>query len=356
MLIRSQGRGDWHAPTVTAYEDESALEKLLEKSPRLLPMSNPDGPLVVVRQLGSSAGPIDLTAIDSTGEVTFVECKLRANPEIRRSIVGQLFAYASAFWQTSYEDLDRAFQLRLHKPLAEAMAAAVAEAGEPWDEATFRERVNANLTAGRVRLIFAVDNITDELRRIVEYINQHTTSDLQVVALELGYVADEGVELLVPKVFGQEAANQKSAVSAVRHWTPEDVLAALQGQVSDTALATLSRLIDWTRAHGGSFGQGGGKAPAFGAWLRVEDQLVSTWGCYSDGRVLSLNFGSLVRKVSKARVEAFADAASAIPGADSILNGLGAAQFNKYPSLPLGLLAQPGAGEILEKALADLVS
>lgn len=46
----------------------------------------------------------DLVGVDGGGRITIVECKLRANPQIRREIVGQVPAYAGAIWQMGTDD------------------------------------------------------------------------------------------------------------------------------------------------------------------------------------------------------------------------------------------------------------
>src|SRR5205814_2018420 len=95
---------------------------------------------------------------------------------------------------------------------------------ENWDEERFRETLAANLRDGRFRLVIAVDEITDEIKRIVLFLNEHTSTDLQVQALELGFIADEGVEILVPAVYGTE--NRKPATTAsssMRKWTEDTV-------------------------------------------------------------------------------------------------------------------------------------
>src|SRR5215212_8339546 len=97
LLMRRVGQGAWHAPEVNAYPNEDALEQLLAASPDLLPRAS-SGPMVVARQVQTGAGPADLIGIGLDGSVLLVECKLRANPEIRRAVVGQLLAYASALW------------------------------------------------------------------------------------------------------------------------------------------------------------------------------------------------------------------------------------------------------------------
>ena len=330
-------------PVVASYQDEAALELLLEQSPDLLPTSSQGEPVLVVRQLRSLVGPIDLTVINRFGDITLVECKLRANPDIRRTIVGQLFAYAASLWELSYDELDRLFRTRKNRGLAESMAEAVATIGGDWDESTFRDRVAANLQSGAARLVFAVDEITPELERTVMYINAHTADRLQVVALELQYLADEGVELLVPKVFGQETAERKAADSHREtgpraRWTADDVLSALREGGRPEVATAIGRLVTWTLANGGS-GEGSGAQPSFNAWLQIAGQWVSTWSCYTRERTLTINFGTLVRKVPRDRLELLARDLRAIPGINASLEGLEQSGFKKFPGLPLDEVA-----------------
>src|SRR5690348_6201736 len=107
LLVRREGTGPWHAPAVTAYTSEDALEQLLAESPDLLPGASPER-LVVARQVQTGAGPADLVGVGLDGSLLLVECKLRANPEIRRAVVGQLFAYASSLWKTPVAEFEAA--------------------------------------------------------------------------------------------------------------------------------------------------------------------------------------------------------------------------------------------------------
>jgi len=162
VLIRHQGEGEWRAPATTAYTNEAELRDLLAETPSLLPGVG-QGPAAATTEMPiPGAGSADVVIVEVSGEITVVECKLRANPQIRREVVGQALAYASAMWQMTYQDLDQAFQRSEGKvPLAEAFAAD----DEGWDEEAFRNEVADNLAEGRMRLVIAVDEITDELER-----------------------------------------------------------------------------------------------------------------------------------------------------------------------------------------------
>jgi hypothetical protein len=181
-----------------------AVELLLEQTPDLLPGQD-TGLVTVVRQLYVPlTGPVDLFAVSIDGDLTVVECKLKANSEIRRWVVGQVLAYAAGLWRLPFEELDAAFIARAGEPVSAKIGALAREAGGDFDEEPFRRTVSATLAAGRFRLVIAVDAITDELKRIVEYLDDHTVADVEVLALELGYAADGDVELLIPAVYGAD--------------------------------------------------------------------------------------------------------------------------------------------------------
>ena len=141
-----------------------------------------------------TVGSVDLVGVSATGSLTVIECKLRANPKIRRNVIGQLFAYGSALWGMSYEAFDERWRQRTGTGLADQVAAAAEEQGLDFERESFVAAVADNLEDGRFTLLVAVDEITEELQRIIEYLSAHTVADVRVAALELGYVAEGDVE------------------------------------------------------------------------------------------------------------------------------------------------------------------
>jgi hypothetical protein len=167
------------------------------------------------------------SSVDRDGGITIVECKLAANAEIRRWVIGQAFSYAAGLWQLSYEDLERAFSAR------GAKLAASFDGKAAWDPATFREAVEANLQRGAFRLVIAVDQITQELKRTVVYINRHTTTELRLLALELRHAADGGTEILLPEVYGEESAEEPTRPR--RRWDEPSLIEGLREEPPELA-------------------------------------------------------------------------------------------------------------------------
>ena len=75
------------------------------------------------------------------------------------------------------------------------------------DPSSYWERVQTNLAADRIRLVFVADEIAPELRSIVEFLNRQMT-ETEVLAIEVKqYVDTEGErQTIVPRVVGQTEA------------------------------------------------------------------------------------------------------------------------------------------------------
>ncbi len=75
----------------------------------------------------SQSGRADVVVAAADGEITVCECKLASNAEIRRNVIGQIFAYAAALSSFSYDDLEAAFSAR-NSRLADVLAPEADEA------------------------------------------------------------------------------------------------------------------------------------------------------------------------------------------------------------------------------------
>jgi hypothetical protein len=240
MLIRRVGGGSWHTPQTTAYTNEAELRDLLAETPSLLPGID-ERPTAVAKEMPiSGTGKADVVIVDASGEITVVECKLRANPEIRRHVVGQLLAYSSAISQMSFADFDDAFaRSKANSSLSNGLAA-----DSDLDE-ELRAAVEDNLRSGSMRLIIAVDDITDELKHIVSYLNFHTTTDVNFLAFEMRRAVGEGVEVLLPETYGEESAREKERSGPRRQRLDRETLLASIREQSELAADAAERILDW---------------------------------------------------------------------------------------------------------------
>ncbi len=100
--------------------------------------------------------------------------KLRRNSEARRAVVAQALAYAAYLHGLTLEELERRvlanhLAKRDHETLAGAVAAEHQEGD--FDEAGFEEALALDLAAGRVRLVFVLDDTRERLSTMIEEIS-----------------------------------------------------------------------------------------------------------------------------------------------------------------------------------------
>jgi hypothetical protein len=204
VLLRRSPETRFAAPEIASYGNESQLQKLIEETPDLLPGVDGGPPVVVMREFPLAVGRVDLVVVDLEGGISLCECKLRANPQARREVVGQIVSYAGALSRMSHHDFAQRSSVILGRALPDALA-TLAEGD--FDPDAFHLALSSNLDAGRFRLVIVVDELSDELRDAVLYLNEQTETEL--FALELGYLSDSGLEILIPHVYGEEAVERK---------------------------------------------------------------------------------------------------------------------------------------------------
>ncbi len=247
ILIRSQKDNEWRLVESAAYGNETALQNLLAESPGLISIDEvrPDAsPLVfAVREFSLPIGSIDLLAFTAGGDMAVIECKLAANPEVKRKVIGQVLEYGAGLWEMSYAELDEAIRMRLGDNLAELVKKT---ANDPaWDEERFRGNVAAGLANGNFMLIIVVDEINDELARIVRFINVCGSPSFEFAALEMRRFQAENAEMLVPRVFGPAQTPKKPGAGVRNKWDEATFFEELRRRQGDEVVQVARRIFDW---------------------------------------------------------------------------------------------------------------
>ena len=208
------------------FEKEDELQALIAEHPELLDgtQMRPENPLrwiLIAREQGiaessdaAARWAVDLLLADQDALPTLVEVKRGSNPEIRRTVVGQMLEYAAHAARTWTADtLRRAFEestdargLDSGKELGKLLAPDGEE--EPGAEG-FWERVATNLDASRLRLLLVADDIPVSLERVVEFLNAQMAG-IEVLAVEIKQFKGDSRQTLVPRVIGRTAASPRS--------------------------------------------------------------------------------------------------------------------------------------------------
>jgi hypothetical protein len=243
------------------YLREAELQKLLADHPDLLPGDaiNPDDPrrwffvcreaALPTRQGGAWLQRVDNLFLDQDAIPTLVEVKLSRNPEIYQSVVAQLLSYAanaSVTWTA--QDLHNLF-VAAH-PGIDPDRHLFDFLGADTTPDQFWQLAASNLRAGKMRLIFVVDTLPEELRRIIEFLNLQM-DPAEVLALEIRQFAQEGDRTLVPTLIGQtaQARLKKARSSGLDRLRDEPTFVnALKQRADPVSQAVALRLVDWAKA------------------------------------------------------------------------------------------------------------
>ncbi len=209
ILVRTDG-GQWLAPVERGFGYEADLQRILVEHPQLIPGVGAGA--VASREFQSGAGPADIVVLDPDGTLTLVECKLATNKDVRRVIVGQMFDYASGFFNMHIDEFERRWELGRKGTLEDTF-------GNP----EVRDAVAGNLREGRFRIVLAVDAINPSLKRMVGYLNAMSGPQTSVITVEYTRLHGPGLEILMPRTYGLELAEEKVAVAEKKQerWTLE---------------------------------------------------------------------------------------------------------------------------------------
>jgi hypothetical protein len=244
------------------YDSEDLFQKLLASHPRLLSTSD-DGDsrlLLIRREFGvpedagsSDRWSLDHLFVDRNAVPVLVEVKRSSDTRARREVVAQMLDYAAngvAYWP-----IDKMVDAFRETCAAQGDIAAddmLLEFLNGGDQQAFWQQVEANLRAGRVRMVFVADRIGKELRRIVEFLNEQMRP-AEVLAIEVEqFVGASGVRTLVPRVLGDtERAQSTKAVGGARKVTStEEWFADLGASKGAESAAQARKVLAWFEANG----------------------------------------------------------------------------------------------------------
>ena len=205
-----------------SFEKEDELQALIAEHLELLDgrQMRPKDPLrwiLIAREQGiaesadaAARWAVDHLLADQDAVPTLVEVKRGRNPEIRRTIVGQMLEYAAHAARTWTADtLRRAFEESTNDPSTELGKLLQPAGDEEPDADAFWEQVATNLAAARLRLLFVADDIPDELARVVGFLNAQMPG-IEVLAVEIKQFKGDSRQTLVPRVIGRTAASPRS--------------------------------------------------------------------------------------------------------------------------------------------------
>ena len=331
IVLRRPGTTNWIVVESALYRAEDELQCLLADSPSLLPLGDMCAGatelIVAIREFQiPGSGYLDLLGFSAQGDVVLMECKLRANPQIKREVVGQLFEYAGFLWQMTFEDLDhRISNNHGGRGLIELMIQGV-DAAE-WDREAFRQTVAQRLQSGTFALVIVVDRATEELQRAADFMAACARANFSFHVVEMQRYQTAEAEVLIPHVHGIPRVIVQAAERGV--WPKERFLDEIRVR-SPMDAAIAEDLYAWSEATADRIVPGRGTdRGSFSFHYVAAGRPIPLFAVYTDGR-LELHFDSLYRKASPEITQCFYEDLRSVSGFSAI-----SPDFRRWPSVVL---------------------
>jgi len=306
MAILIRMNSQWRQVERFDFPDETHLQRLLHDSPELIPLANVDSAVFIREANLPGSGYTDLLGVDADGNILVIETKLARNQEIRRKVLGQILEYGAFLWSMSYEVFDGLFLAKTGKHLMELV---VAKNPSVVPE-LFRSTISENLSAGNFHLLIAVDEINDELERVIAYMSH--MGGVRLEAIELHYYKTDGADIVVPHRHGQPVLASASAGSSAKKLTFDQIVSSF---ADDKARAMFLYISDGWREAGHEIAPGT-KGASFKA--RVGDDPQSIFWAFPNQWGLEPLFGQITKQGAPIDVvSAYRNAVAALPAFDS---------------------------------------
>jgi len=352
--------GKLTAMSPAAPENEDTMQRLVADYPEII--ADRDGALLLIRReqpigdgTAESRWSLDHLFVTRDGVPVLVELKRAVDTRLRREVVGQMLDYAAnatAHWKAGV--IAASFSATAASAGRDADALLAEFIGADADPYTFWQQVDANFSAGRIKLVFVADVIPRELARIVEFLNEQMKADVR--AVELSWFEGQGVKAFTPRVIGETERAQAAKASgaalpeiSVEEWVAKYL--ATGGEDSRIAAERYSSLVlnaggrpEVTSAHGSV-------VAAFDLPTKMLYPVSMTPG---GGRgLVQINFAYIKSRPALASEEVRQQIYDQVT---AVVGPLTTQSLTGYPAFPLVRLNEEGVLEEVAKLLRAIVA
>lgn len=205
------------------YENENELQEIIKNNPGILNLSSIFNSSIMI--IGRESQQIDVLGITTDYVPVVIECKRKANPDMRY-LIAQIFEYAAKLNEFSFHDFDQLVIKYLSSDRCEEeqykdlnLASAFkkfweANLGEDSEEETFEEesfisKVSENLREGEFYLVIVVDEISNTTSRTIKFLNKKLHK-LRVEVVEISKFSDGKRSIYIPNHVNKEETNDKT--------------------------------------------------------------------------------------------------------------------------------------------------
>jgi hypothetical protein len=217
----------------------------------------------------------------------------------------------------SYSELDEKVKTRTGKTLVSLVKDGIGE--DEWDEELFRENIESALEKGRFIQMIIVDEITDDLSRIVRFVNACGNPAFSFSALEMRRFQSGNAEMLVPRIVGDtRSADKVTRASERKKWSMEGFFEDAKNKMDAGEIAVTRKIYKFTKENASEVRMGTGSVSgSFIFVLEKKGNTGSLFAVYSNGN-FTINLGSLVNICSQEEIDDFRDQLAKTPSFSAI--------------------------------------
>jgi hypothetical protein len=251
IIVRKDGRKI--DVELKPFDDEEDLRRLLLSNPDLIPVGDlsevDEGIIAWKTEFPVRVGSIDLVSMGDGGGIYLTETKLFKNQD-KRTVIAQALDYAENLWH-GYAANAAGFLEKLREK----------GHGEIPDDEEFQENITQNLRDANYNILIAMDKVTQQVKDLIEFLKKKT--DFRVMALEVKRYVGDGLEVIIPQIYGEEISREPPTSEPSPWWSPEQLRDAFEDISEPNLKSRLLTILEWAEKKN-LFDQSRGKVAQFG--------------------------------------------------------------------------------------------
>ena len=267
--------------------------------------------LTLAREFSTTSGPIDVIAIGTEGDIYIIETKLKKNSD-RREILAQIIDYAGAMWD-EFRDFNK-FEEKLKdntsfsaKSLSELIRNSDFEIKSDLDIDDIIEKMKQNFERGEFKFVTVWDKRESKLTNAINYLNEK--SKLTVYAVTFDYYKDDGLEILIPSVYGRESEKRSVVKGKRSKWTIDTIREEFEKNLSAKEYSAFEKLYEFLDENTDEIRKGTGAHGSIGPVFKklCPDEFPRSFlTLYGDGK-MTINYAWLKDEYRKNIAEKFSE-------------------------------------------------
>jgi len=293
IIISQKGK---HAQKIdqSSFAKEDHLQKYIYDNPESIPLYDIKEDiklLILVRELPTGSGPIDALAVDKYGDIYLIETKLYKNQD-KRQVVAQVLDYGASLWKTSidFQEFTATLEQKVNDKWQTGLQAKLEDVFSLEDNEiqALLDTMRANLNEGNFKFVVLMDQLHDQLKDLILFINQNSRFD--IYAVEMEYYKYEDFEITIPRLFGTEVKKTIDTKSTGKRkkWNEQSLLEDAKQNLTQVEFDAFLKIYNFCKDKADKINYGTGSYGTFSPiFSKVSPMSVFTLG--TDKR-LSFNF------------------------------------------------------------------